>query len=136
MLKRIIASTFVSGMMLLAAPHAAFADGRHSGGDDRKSEHQDNGQDRGRDHGQDRGHDRDDYQRAHGYDDNYYRSYGSGCNGYRDGYYYGRDGRPYTRDGRPYYRRNADCDNYYNSHGAYYGEPYCDSYDSQTGYCG
>jgi hypothetical protein len=135
MLKRIIASTFLSGMMLFATPHAAFAEGRHGGGDDQRSEHHDRGQDRRSEH-HDRGQDRDNYYRQHGYDDNYYRDYGAGCNGYRNGYYYGRDGRPYSHDGSPYYRRNADCDNYYNSHGSYYGDPYCDSYDSQTGYCG
>ncbi|HEV7862359.1 MAG TPA: hypothetical protein VGR20_06650, partial [Acidimicrobiia bacterium] len=127
MLKRIVASTFLSGVMLFGAPHAAMADGRHRGGDDRRSEHHDN--DRGHDRDRhdrdrhDRGRDRDDYSRNHGYDDDYYRYYGSGCNGYRDGYYYGSDGRPYSRDGSPYYRRNGDCDDYYNNHGSYYGSP-------------
>ena len=76
-------------------------------------------------------------------DDSYYsrqgnfqqaRQYGY-QNGYRDGYYYGPDGRPYDRDGRAYYHRNTDCDDYYNQYGTYYGSPYCDSYDYQTGYC-
>ena len=71
-----------------------------------------------------------------GYDDDYYRYYGNGCNGYRDGYYYGPEGRPYSRDGHPYYRRNGDCDDYYRNYGSYYGSPYCDRYDYQTGYCG
>jgi hypothetical protein len=132
MLKRIMAATCLSGMLLVSAPHAAFADGRR-GGDDRRSEHHDN--DRDRDRGRDRGHDRDDYSRHHGYDNDYYRYYGSGCNGYRDGYYYGPDGRPYSRNGSPYYRRNADCDDYYNHNGSYYGDRYCDSFDAQTGYC-
>ena len=142
MLKRIITATFVSGMMLLSAPHAAFADGRHRGGDDRRSEHHDNDRDRGQDRdGQDRdrhdrGRDRDDYSRRYGYDRDYYGYYGSGCDGYRDGYYYGPDGRPYSRDGRPYYRRNGDCDNYYSNNGTYYGSPSCDRYDYRSGYCG
>jgi Ni/Co efflux regulator RcnB len=150
MLKRIIASTFMSGMMLVSASHVAWADGRHHGGDDRRSEHHDNGRDRGhdrhdnnrhdndrRDGGRhDRGRDRDDYSRQHGYDRDYYGYYGSGCNGYRDGYYYDSNGRPYSRDGRPSYRRNGDCDNYYNNNGTYYGSPSCDRYDYQTGYCG
>ncbi|HKN91131.1 MAG TPA: hypothetical protein VJ622_12695, partial [Acidimicrobiia bacterium] len=71
MLKRIIASTFVSGMMLLSAPHAAFADGRQHRGDDRRSEHHDNDRDRGHDRDgddHDRGRDRDDYSRRYGYD--------------------------------------------------------------------
>src|ERR1700704_1477933 len=107
MLKRIVVSTFLGGMLLFGAPHAAFADDGHRGGDDRRSEHHDNGRDReGGDH---RGGDRDDYSRQHGYDGDYYRYYGSGCNGYRDGYYYGSNGRPYDRDGRPYYHRNSDC---------------------------
>ena len=126
MLKRITAVTFLSGMMLFGAPHVAFADGRHGGRDDRRSEHHDN----------DRGRDRDDYRRHHGYDHDYYNYYGSGCNGYRDGYYYGPDGRPYSYEGRPYYHRNGDCDDYYRNYGTYYGNPYCDSYDYRTGYCG
>ena len=32
--------------------------------------------------------------------------------------------------------RNADCDDYYNRYGSYYGSPYCDAYDYRTGYCG
>ena len=144
MLKRIVVSTFLSGMLLFGAPHAAFADGRR-GGDNRHSEHHDNGRDnrhddrgdnRGDNRGHDRGRDRDDYSRRYGYDGDYYNYYGSGCNGYRDGYYYGPNGRPYDRDGRPYYHRNTDCDDYYNQYGSYYGSPYCDSYDYQTGYCG
>jgi hypothetical protein len=133
MLKRIVASTFLSGMILLGAPHAAFADGRH--GDDRRSEHHDNGRERNGE-GHDRGRDRDDYSRQHGYDGDYYRYYGSGCNGYRDGYYYDSSGRPYSQNGSPYYRRNSDCDNYYRNNGSYYGSPSCDSYDYQSGYCG
>jgi hypothetical protein len=142
MLKRIVASTFLSGLMLFGAPHAAFADGRNRGGDDRRSEHHENGRDRDRDGNHDRdgrhdrGHDRDDYSRQHGYDGDYYRYYGSGCNGYRDGYYYDSHGNRYSRDGSPYYRRNGDCDNYYNNYGYYYGSPACDRYDYQTGYCG
>jgi len=124
MLKRVLSASLLSGIMLFGAPHAAFADGRHGGDrDDRRSEHHD------------RGRDRDDYYRHHGYDDDYYRYYGSRCDGYRDGYYYGRDGRPYDYDDRPYYHRNADCDDYYRRYGTYYGSPYCDSYDYQTGYC-
>ena len=134
MLKRVLSASLLSGIMLFGAPHAAFADGR-GGGDDRRSEHHDNGRDRDHGGGYDRGRDRDDYSRQHGYDGDYYNYYGSGCNGYRDGYYYGPDGRPYSRDGSPYYRRNSDCDNYYNQYGTYYGSPYCDSYDYQTGYC-
>jgi hypothetical protein len=135
MLKRVVASTFLSGMILLGAPHAAFADGRR-GGDDRRSEHHDNGRGRHGEGNHDRGRDRDDYSRQHGYDGDYYRYYGSGCDGYRDGYYYDSQGRPYSRNGSPYYRRNGDCDNYYNNYGSYYGSPSCDSYDYQTGYCG
>ena len=63
MLKRITAVTFLSGMMLFGAPHVAFADGRHGGRDDRRSEHHDNDRDR----------DRDDYRRHHGYDHDYYK---------------------------------------------------------------
>lgn len=150
MLKRILASTIV-GAMLLLTPHAAFADGRR-GGDDRRSEHHDNGRDGGHDRDRhdgdshdrdrhdrdrhDRGRDRDDYSRRYGYDRDYYGYYGSGCDGYRDGYYYGSDGRPYSRDGHAYYRRNGDCDSYYNQNGTYYGSPSCDRYDYQSGYCG
>jgi hypothetical protein len=143
MLKRIVVSTFLSGMLLFGAPHAAFADGRHNGGDDRRSEHHDRGDNRGHDRGDnrgdnrghDRGRDRDDYSRRYGYDGDYYNYYGSGCNGYRNGYYYGPDGRPYDRNGSPYYHRNGDCDDYYQNSGSYYGSPSCDSYDYQTGYC-
>src|SRR5207244_13545562 len=78
----------------------------------------------------------DDYYRYYGYDDGYYRYYGYRCNGYRDGYYYDRYGRPYYYGGRPYYRRNADCDWYYRHYGNWYGDPYCDRYDFESGYCG
>ena len=134
MLKRIFVSTLLGGVMLFGVPHAALADGRH--GHDGRSEHHD-GRDRDdhRSEHHDRGHDRDDYGRHYGYDDDYYGYYGSGCNGYRDGYYYDRDGRRYSSGNNPYYRRNADCDDYYNRYGRYYGSPYCDSYDYRTGYC-
>jgi len=119
MLKRMLTATLLSGVLLVAAPTAAFADGHRGDRDDhRRSEHHD------------RGRDRDDYRRHYGYDDDYYRYYGSECNGYRDGYYYGRDGYRYSN-----YHRNPDCDYYYSRYGSYYGSPYCDGYDYQTGYC-
>ena len=123
MLKRILTTTMLSGALLFAAPHAAFADGRHGDRDNyhrNPSEHHD------------RGRDRDDYYRHYGDDDDYYRYYGYRCDGYRDGYYYGPDGRPYYGDN---YHRNPDCDDYYRRYGSYYGTSYCDSYDYQTGYC-
>jgi len=72
MLKRIIASTFLSGMMLFATPHAAFADGHHHDRDH---------------HGWYRHHgdrDWDDYHRHHRYYDDdddyyYYRDYDHRC---------------------------------------------------------
>ena len=64
------------------------------------------------------------------------RNYGYRCNGYRSGYYYDRHGRPfYGPDGRPYYRRNGDCDYYYQRYGRWYGESYCDRWEYEHGYC-
>ena len=129
MLKRTLTASLLAGALLVAAPTAAFADGRHGDHDGRRTERHDGDRDHDRD--RDRGHDHDDYYRHHGYDDDYYRYYGRGCDGYRDGYYYGPDGRPYSN-----YHRNPDCDYYYSRYGSYYGSPSCDAYDHQTGYCG
>jgi Ni/Co efflux regulator RcnB len=131
MLKRTLSATLLAGAMLVAAPTAAFADGHHGDRDGRRTEHHDGDRDRDHRGDRDRDHDRDDYYRHHGYDDGYYSYYGYRCDGYRDGYYYGRDGHRYSE-----YRRNADCDDYYNRNGRYYGPGYCDAYDYRTGYCG
>jgi hypothetical protein len=142
MLKRVIAATFVSGMMLLSVPHAAFADGRHRGGHDRRAGQHDNrrdghgyrdhdghrGYDRHRGYDSHRGHDRDrhrnGYSRRYGYDRGYYGYYGYdsyGCDGYRNGYYYGSDGRRSYRDSRSYDGRNHSCGSYYSTNGTYWG---------------
>jgi hypothetical protein len=67
--------------------------------------------------------------------DDYYFAYGYRCNGYRDGYYYGADGEPIAYYGRPFYRRNADCDSWYNRHGSWYGANDCSRFDVEEGYC-
>ena len=152
MFRRIIVTALLGGALMLTTPATAHAD--KQGNDDRREashpgrdgRHDDDSRHEARDSrhdDRDRGdfHDRDgrydDYYRYYGYDDGYYRYYGYRCNGYRDGYYYDRSGRPiYDRDGRPYYRRNADCDYYYHRYGRYYGDPYCDRYEYESGYCG
>ena len=133
MLKRVIAATFVSGMMLVSVPHAALADGRHRDGHGRHSGHHDNRRDghgyrdhdRHRGYDRHRGHDRDrhrnDHSRRYRYDRGYYGYDGYRCDGDRGGYYYGSDGRRYYRDGRSNYGRNHSCDSYYYNTGTYYG---------------
>jgi hypothetical protein len=67
--------------------------------------------------------------------DDYYFAYGYRCNGYRDGYYYGADGAPISYYGRPFQRRNADCENYYQRHGYWYGTSDCSRFEVEKGYC-
>ena len=67
--------------------------------------------------------------------DDYYFAYGYRCNGYRDGYYFGADGAPISYYGRPFYRRNADCENYFNRHGSWYGFSDCSRFEVEKGYC-
>ena len=67
--------------------------------------------------------------------DDYYFAYGYRCNGYRDGYYYGADGAPIVYYGRPFHRRNADCENYFQRHGRWYGTSDCSRFEVEKGYC-
>ena len=67
--------------------------------------------------------------------DDYYFAYGYRCNGYRDGYYFGADGEPISYYGRPFYRRNADCENYFQRHGSWYGFSDCSRFEVEKGHC-
>ena len=153
MFRRIIVTALLGSALLFTTPAEAHADkrgnddhkeathpGRDGARDDDSRHTARESHDRGEHHDRGDFHDRDgrydDYYRYYGYDDGYYRYYGYRCNGYRDGYYYDRYGRPYYYGGRPYYRRNADCDWYYRHYGYWYGDPYCDRYEFESGYCG
>lgn len=67
--------------------------------------------------------------------DDYYFAYGYRCDGYRYGYYYDAGGNPISVLGKPFYRRNADCEDYFNRHGSWYGSS-CGRFDAGLGYCG
>jgi hypothetical protein len=68
--------------------------------------------------------------------DDYYVAYGYRCNGYRNGYYMDGLGNPISVLGRPFYRRNADCEDYHNRHGSWWGgDTSCDRFDVNHGYC-
>jgi hypothetical protein len=67
--------------------------------------------------------------------DDYYFAYGYRCNGYRNGYYVDGGGNPISVLGRPWYRRNADCEDFYQRHGFWYGANDCGRFDVEQGYC-